>query len=305
VILFCLLGGASVEAQPSPENSLFLRGDVNVDGAADISDGVSLLGCLFLGGACPSCPDAADSNDDGELGISDSIFLFSYLFLGGPEPPGQPKNWKGNVHLHTYWAVPHPTQMDTWVYVDPYGVYNQAETGCYDLLKDTSFSRLIAPFFPSFHGLPYEIFRYYWGYYTNMNWKPRTLSFHRQGQQLLVSGSFQPGIPGDWRFQFYRPLDVFEEKANEYFGLGLIARETTVVKTLGGELRYSAIWREIEPGESVDYVGNLTPAQWVDKWEERVVDQGWRVEDHFGYQVGGNERILTMMTDEDPRQMWC
>ena len=63
---------------------------------------IGWAGNTGCGGAAAGLKDPADL-EDGEL-------------------PGQPKNWKGNVHLHTYWAVPHPTQADTWVYVDPYGV---------------------------------------------------------------------------------------------------------------------------------------------------------------------------------------
>lgn len=65
----------------------FLRGDSNSDGALDISDPVSLLGCLFLGDTCPSCSDAADANDDGALDISDALYSLGYVFLGGPAPP--------------------------------------------------------------------------------------------------------------------------------------------------------------------------------------------------------------------------
>src|SRR5690606_41184384 len=57
----------------------------------------------------------------------------------GLDDEGKPSNWKGNTHLHVYVAAPHPTMSDTWVWVDPYGVYGEVDTGCYDLLKDTQF----------------------------------------------------------------------------------------------------------------------------------------------------------------------
>jgi murein DD-endopeptidase MepM/ murein hydrolase activator NlpD len=219
----------------------------------------------------------------------------------GLNADGSPKNWRGNVHLHVYCAVPHPTKNDTWVWVDPYGVYERADTGCYDLLKDTRFSRLYAPFYPTFHGIPYEVFSFYFGYYPNMGWKLRTLSIHRKDQKLLASGSFQPGIPGGWYVHSYMTPEKFQEKADEYWGKGYIPHETSVAKTLSGAPRYMAIWRKVDAGELVEHRGALTVAGWSDKWQERVVEDGWRVEDYFGYTVNGSERISAFFTSQQPR----
>ncbi len=65
----------------------FRRGDANVDAVLDLSDGVMILGFLFLGGKEPTCRDAADSNDTGGLDLSDPIYIFTFLFGGGPPPP--------------------------------------------------------------------------------------------------------------------------------------------------------------------------------------------------------------------------
>jgi PKD repeat protein len=69
-----------------PVDANYLRGDANVDGAADISDAVYVLEHLFLGGPRPTCGKAADTNDDGTVDISDPVFLLGYLFLGGKAP---------------------------------------------------------------------------------------------------------------------------------------------------------------------------------------------------------------------------
>ncbi|MEM7262297.1 MAG: Ig-like domain-containing protein, partial [Planctomycetota bacterium] len=65
----------------------FVRGDANSDGGADISDSVSILSFLVLGGDEPNCLDAADTNDDGTIDISDGISLLGFLFLGADAPP--------------------------------------------------------------------------------------------------------------------------------------------------------------------------------------------------------------------------
>jgi hypothetical protein len=219
----------------------------------------------------------------------------------GLNEDGSPKNWKGNTHLHVYVAVPHPTLADTWVWVDPYGVYQEVDTGCYDLLKDTKFSRLYAPFYSTFHGVPYEVFKFYWGYYPNMGRKLRTLSIHRDGNSLLASGSFQSGIPGGWYLHTYRTIDEFQDLATLRYQQGYIMRETTVEKTLGGQPRFSAIWRPLEPGESIEHRAQLTDAQWSDLWQDRVVDEEWRLEDYFGYSVAGVNYQSAFVTSYEGR----
>jgi hypothetical protein len=65
----------------------FIRGDSTADGQVDITDAVSTLGFLFLGGSAGNCADALDANDDGALDIGDPIFTLTYLFLGGVDIP--------------------------------------------------------------------------------------------------------------------------------------------------------------------------------------------------------------------------
>ncbi len=240
-----------------------------------------------------------------DLAPGDEIALAGNTGAGGAgsglNADGSPKNWKGNVHLHTYFAVPHPTTANVWVWVDPYGVYNKVDTGCYDLLKDTQFSRLYAPFYPTFHGVPYEVFSFYFGYYPDMGWKLRTLSLHRKDSNLLVSGSFQGGIPGGWYVHGYMTPESFQQKADAYWQQGYIPRETSVAKTLSGSPRYTAIWRHLEAGEAVEHRAELTSAQWQAKWDDRVVEDEWRLEDYCGYAAGNATRHSVLVTSKDGR----
>ncbi len=65
----------------------FRRGDADTDGALRITDAIFTLLFLFLDGAAPRCPDAADTNDTGGLNLTDPIYLLNYLYIGGPAPP--------------------------------------------------------------------------------------------------------------------------------------------------------------------------------------------------------------------------
>jgi len=58
---------------------LFIRGDVDGDGAINVADAVIALAYLFTGGSI-NCAKAADSNADGILNIADGIQIIGYLF---------------------------------------------------------------------------------------------------------------------------------------------------------------------------------------------------------------------------------
>ena len=81
------LPGVTIAIAERPSEALFRRGDANADERVDISDGIGILGYLFLADEAPSCIDAADVDDSGQVELTDSVYLFNYLFLGGQEPP--------------------------------------------------------------------------------------------------------------------------------------------------------------------------------------------------------------------------
>lgn len=69
----------------------FRRGDVNLDGASDISDPIAFLQSQFGGTVVLGCDDSADANDDGSLNIADAVTMLGALFSGGgplPAPGG-------------------------------------------------------------------------------------------------------------------------------------------------------------------------------------------------------------------------
>jgi hypothetical protein len=64
----------------------FKRGDGDANGTVNITDAISVLNFLFLGGIAPPCMDAADTDNNGAVNITDAISLLNHLFLGGPAP---------------------------------------------------------------------------------------------------------------------------------------------------------------------------------------------------------------------------
>ena len=76
-----------------PADPRFVRGDANLSGGIDVSDGIGILSFLFLGALEPACQDAADTDDSGDVSLTDAVRIFAWLFTGGPAPaPPTPRN---------------------------------------------------------------------------------------------------------------------------------------------------------------------------------------------------------------------
>jgi hypothetical protein len=76
---------AFCEVPPLPAG--FIRGDVDQNGALNITDPILLLDYLFLAGTRPPCDDAADADDSGDISITDPIRILGLLFLGDAPLP--------------------------------------------------------------------------------------------------------------------------------------------------------------------------------------------------------------------------
>ena len=223
----------------------------------------------------------------------------------GLEDDGTPTDWKGNVHLHSSLAYEHPHDPDSYVIIDPYGVYAKADgERCYDLLKDTEFDRIFAPFFPTFHGVPLEVFVHYFNYYVAMGYGLETMSVHRDGTLPLVSGSFQRGVSGPWAAHVYMNPATADFVVGSMHSGGLVAEQTSVNVLGSSTLRVSFLFRGMATGETVEHLPNLDDPAFVSKWEQRVVDDGWRVADYFGYRMEGSDRAVALFTDHDPRPFY-
>jgi hypothetical protein len=75
----------------------FLRGDSDLNGVVELTDGVVILNHLFQGIPAPGCDDRLDVDDSGVLDLTDAVYLLRYLFQGGdvipapyPEPGTDP-----------------------------------------------------------------------------------------------------------------------------------------------------------------------------------------------------------------------
>ena len=77
-----------VAPEDQRRTKFFRRGDVNQDGAVNISDAQAIVSYLFLRGDIPECRKSSDANDSGETTITDALEILFYLFRGDHALPG-------------------------------------------------------------------------------------------------------------------------------------------------------------------------------------------------------------------------
>ena len=65
---------------------MYVEGDANGDGIANVADGVYIINYVFKGGPAPEPLTAADANCDGSANVADAVYLINYIFNGGPAP---------------------------------------------------------------------------------------------------------------------------------------------------------------------------------------------------------------------------
>ena len=84
LILFSLIGLRGPVAQSA--DIPFVRGDANVDGSVNLSDGIWLLQHLFQSGPGGDCFAARDFNADGTVDLADALSIIQFQLLDGAAP---------------------------------------------------------------------------------------------------------------------------------------------------------------------------------------------------------------------------
>ena len=223
------------------------------------------------------------TGDTGDGGAGDAL---------DPGNPGQfysGSQATGNNHLHLYFAVKHPDPALTshWILVDPYGIYNQASGGCYaDVMSVRDYPLFFAPFHSSFNAVRLDVFSRYFSYYPGMGRALQTLSIHDHSGTWLASGSFQAGLPSQWKAGFFETEAQYESSKKQFEKDGMRPRQVSI-NVSGGELRYTTLWQAQKAGEKVHLFTKLSDAEMTQKWNTLIKNGHYRIEDHFGYTVNG------------------
>jgi mono/diheme cytochrome c family protein len=68
------------------ESAVYVCGDANGDGVADVGDAVYLINYIFQEGPAPDPLCEGDANHDGQTNVGDGVYIIAYVFSGGPAP---------------------------------------------------------------------------------------------------------------------------------------------------------------------------------------------------------------------------
>lgn len=90
----------SIRSADSCEGVIYLCGDCNNDGQANVSDAVRIINYIYSGGDPPEPFIAGEVNCDYAVNISDAVWLINYVFMGGYAPCDTDGDGGMNCHMY-------------------------------------------------------------------------------------------------------------------------------------------------------------------------------------------------------------
>lgn len=198
-----------------------------------------------------------------------------------------------NNHLHFMLAVSHDTWTGgEWLYVDPYGVYEQQSSGCYDLADNTRYDRLFAPFYPYFHGVDLGVFNTYLYYYGQMGRSPATFTVQQTGSEVIAAGAFKPGLSSGWYVYDYLEGDDFQDRWDTLISADFRITERSVTLDTQGTPRHNGVFRPDGIDDWYSFRAQ-TLGDYQDSFDELTGD-GYDLVDFFGYHDGNDDLIASI-----------
>ncbi len=200
----------------------------------------------------------------------------------------------GNNHLHLYFSYATVGTSD-FTLIDSYGVYSDQNyaSGCYDVGANTLGPRFWAPFLTAFHNVPIDIFLAGFHYYPSMGYGLQTLSVYDTPDGLKCAGAFDHRLSPNWYCRVNMTAADLHTYYLQYDAQGLRPRDVSVLVS-GGVPYFTVIWGPKAPGESAAMWVDQTDADFNTRWQQLVTQGHMRVEDHFVYNVTGQDKHATI-----------
>jgi murein DD-endopeptidase MepM/ murein hydrolase activator NlpD len=200
-----------------------------------------------------------------------------------------------NNHLHYMLAVRHPTWTgDEWMFVDAQSVYEQQSTGCYDIIENTRFDRLTAPFYPYFHGVDLGVFNAYLYYYGQMGRSPATLSVQQPGDGAIAAGAFKEGLGTSWYVYDYLQLADWETYWQDTVDAGFQLEQRAVTLDTSDVPRHSGVFRP-DAGNGWASYATLDLPTYQTTFDDHAAD-GFDLTEFFGYHDGNTDQVAAVFT---------
>ncbi len=217
---------------------------------------------------------------------------------GTPSDPA-----RANNHLHFMLMVPGPGSSNDWVFVDAFGVYAKASSGCYEIHKQPGYARFFAPFPSSFFNLETSLLTNYFGYYPGMGLGLQTLSTYYNGSTNYSAGAFQYEVGSQWLGRVNMNRDAFNQWFKTYQTQGYRPRQLSAT-VVGTTPYFTAVWQKNDGNASALYF-DMDDADFKAKWADIVVKQKYRIQDYAAYYVGSSVRYAAIyVKDGKANQFW-
>lgn len=152
------------------------------------------------------------------------------------------------------------------------------------------------PFYRSYHNVPFDTVRKNFDYYPSRGFGARTMSIYRTGflKPTYAAGAFEQNATGTVATFVEHPTTFGESfRAKDRAGYrpleisGYLGDEN--VNGQPGHINFNTIWERKDRFASATYVG-MTEADFEAKYQDLVVRQGYRPQDHFSYYEYGQIR---------------
>lgn len=146
------------------------------------------------------------------------------------------------------------------------------------------------PFFRSFHNVSVDTVEKNFNYYPALGYGARTLCVYRTGflKPILAAGSFDKGVSATNQVTFFERKYSFGDSFKSKDAAGYRPREITAYigdKNVNGEpgdATFNTLWERKDTHASAAWIG-LSDGDFDAKWQEYVVQKGYRPADHFAY----------------------
>ncbi len=217
--------------------------------------------------------------------------------------PTNPNTANNHLHYMLWIKSPATSGNQSWLEMDPYGVYailNDDNRDCLQPGVNKGFKRFFAPHYPSFHNVPLEFVAGEFGYFPGTGMALQTLSVHKMGNNYYASGSFQYSLPSQWYCRINMNSDQYQQYFNEYSAKGFTPKQISVCKDNSGNPLFTVIWRKLQANEGTVSYHNMDDAAWDAAWKKHVTNEKKSCTEHVRYEWNGKVMHAAVFSNINP-----
>ncbi|RZK37151.1 MAG: hypothetical protein EOO61_09375 [Hymenobacter sp.] len=126
-------------------------------------------------------------------------------------------------------------------------------------------------------------------YWPSRGYNAQSLNIYKNGTGYKAAGSYSKQVPAVVYSRAWMDSNNFNQWSSYYNNMGYRPRELSVALDSSGQPRFTGIWQK-RMSEGYQVWINMNDTDLQNKWNSLVTAQGYRLEDHAVYSVGGQRR---------------